>query len=138
MSLSGDPRKWLPIAGSRGGTALAHIGAIRASVVAGEVDTLAAFGADDASGLVAREVFRANVHAHPLVGEELVIGEFAIGCHLLAVLVRDLRMKRASGVFGGFERDDPDRASASQVAKSGGHLAEVEELEGAFAGAAPG
>src|SRR5947209_17528624 len=125
MSLSGAPRKWVPITGSGGGTALAHIGAIRAGVVAGEVDALAAFGADDAYGLVAGKVFGANVHAHPLVGEELVVGEFAIGCHLLVVLVRDLGVKRASGVFGGFERDDPDRASASQVAKSGSHFAIV-------------
>ncbi len=66
--------------------------------LAAEVDAFAAAVAHDASGLVSRQFFGGEDDLHPLVGEEVAFREFAIGGHLLRVLVLYLRMQRPGSI----------------------------------------
>ena len=72
------------------------------------VDALAAAGAGDASGFVAGEFAGVHGDVDPLLGEELFVGEFAVGEHLLLVLVFDLRIEIAGALLGRFEGGDAD------------------------------
>ena len=75
---------------------------------------------------------------HPLRREKVVVGDFAIGQHLLLILVRDFRMHLASQSLRRFFRRDADRFAGIHVHKCGRDLSPVAELQRAFAEAASG
>ena len=109
-----------------------------------EVDAFAAAGAGDALAFVAGELGGRERDADPGGGEELVVGELAVGFHLLGVLV-ERGVEIAGAGFGGFEGDDAEGFVVVGVAElfveveeGGGHLAEVAMLEGSLAEAAAG
>ncbi len=72
------------------------------------VDAFAALGAGDAGGFVAGHLAGVEGDADPLFGEEIGVGEFAVGEHLLFVLVLDVGVELAGAGFGGFEGGDAD------------------------------
>ena len=108
-----------------------------------EVDAFAAAGAGDALAFEAGELAGGERDADPLCVEEVGIGEFAIGFHLLGVAL-EVGVESSGEVFGGFESDDAEGLvivaveRGIEVDEGGGHLAEVAELEGALADAAAG
>jgi hypothetical protein len=121
------------------------------------VDTFAALGAGDARGFVAGHLAGVEGNLDPLLREEIGVGEFAVGEHLLLVLVFDVRVALAGTGLGGFEGGDADgfvsgcegvfyggaeyggaEYGGCEVEEGGGHLAPVADLEGALAEAAAG
>src|SRR5260370_21710039 len=147
----------LVVAGVGSGAALAEglVGAFSPAGLAVVVDAFAALGAGDAGGLVAGHLAGVKGDADPLLGEEVGVGEFAVGEHLLLVLVFDVGIEIAGALLGGLEGGDADgligggfafgvkrgvegRDRRSQIEEGGGHLAPVAELEGALAQAAAG
>ncbi len=72
------------------------------------VDAFAAAVAGDAGGFVAGHLAGVEGDADPLFGEEVGVGEFAVGEHLLLVLVFDVRVEFAGALLGGFEGGDAD------------------------------
>jgi hypothetical protein len=114
-----------------------------------EVDAFAATGAGYALAFVAGELAWRERDADPLGGEELVVGELAVGLHLLGVFF-EVGVEFAGAGLGGFEGYDAKGFVVVlvgvvgvvefffEVDEGGGHLAEVAELEGAFADAAAG
>ena len=87
--------------------------------------------------------------ADPLLGEQLGVGQFAVGEHLLLVLILDLWVEFAGALLGGFDCSNADafidRGAVGQwiergieIDKCGGHLSPVAEFEGALAETATG
>lgn len=112
------------------------------------VDAFSTEGAGDALGFVAGHLAGVKRYADPLFAEEIGEGEFAVGEHLLLVLVFDVGVELAGAGFGGLKRGDADGfvdggfadglQGRGEVNEGGGHLAPVAELEGAFAEATAG
>jgi hypothetical protein len=135
----------LVVAGGGVGTALAEDldeivswavgGALDLAVI---VDAFTAAGADDAGGFVAGHLAGMQGDADPLLGEEVGVGQFAVGEHLLLVLVFDVGIEVAGPLFGGLAGGDADGAVGGEIDEGGGHLAPIAELEGTFAEAATG
>jgi hypothetical protein len=61
-----------------------------------EVDSFTALFADHALAFVSRKFLRRQFDRHPLGGEQIFVGNFAIGEHLLLVLVGNFWMQLAS------------------------------------------
>lgn len=105
-----------------------------------EVDAFAAAGAGEALAFVAGKLTGGKWDAHPLFAEEIFVGQFAIGTHLLRVFF-ELGIEFAGALLGALERDDADgfvsvRVCAEpgvEVDEGGCHLAPVTELECALA-----
>ena len=102
------------------------------------VDPFAALSAGDAGRFVAGEFAGVHGDVDPLLGKEVCVGEFAVGKHLLPVLVFDLRIEVAGTLFGGFKGSDADGLIGGKIEEGSGHLAPVAELEGALAETAAG
>ena len=109
-----------------------------------EVDAFAAAGAGDSLAFVAGEFAGRKRDADPCGGEERVVGELAVGFHLLRVFV-EVRVEVAGAGLGGFEGYDAEGFVVVgladffvEVDEGGGHLAEVAVLEGSLAEAAAG
>ncbi len=112
------------------------------------VDAFAADSARDAGGFIPRHLTGMKRNADPLLLEEIGISKFAIGKHLLLVLVFDMGVQFAGALLGAFEGRDADSLVGGslvgsldrsiQVDEGGSHLAPVAELEGALAEAAAG
>ncbi len=108
-----------------------------------EVDAFAAAGAGYALAFEAGKLAGRERDADPLGGEEFVVGELAVGLHLLRVL-GEVGVEFAGAGLGGFEGYDADGfvnigvEFGVEVDEGGGHLAEVAMLEGALAEAAAG
>jgi hypothetical protein len=114
-----------------------------------EVDAFAAAGAGYAFAFVAGKFTRGKRDADPLGGEEVFVGEFAVGLHLLRVLF-EVGVEFAGAGLGGFEGYDAEGLVVVlvgvvgvaeffvEVDEGGGHLAEVAVLEGSLAEAAAG
>jgi hypothetical protein len=113
-----------------------------------EVDAFVAEVAGEALAFVAGELAWGQRYADPLLGEEVGVGEFAVGVHLLGVLF-EVGVELGGEGLGGFEGDDAKGLVivvggvfgvefGVEVDEGGGHLAEVAELEGAFADAGGG
>lgn len=67
--------------------------------VAVVIDAFSAEGALDALTFIAGKFLRVEMDADPFFCEEDVVGKFAVGEHLLAILVFDFRMQLAGGLF---------------------------------------
>ena len=113
-----------------------------------EVDAFAAAGAGYALAFVAREFAGGKRDADPCGGEEFVVGELAVGFHLLRVLV-ERGVEFAGAGLGGFEGYDAEGFVVVvlavvgvefevEVDEGGGHLAEVAMLESSLAETAAG
>jgi hypothetical protein len=114
-----------------------------------EVDAFAATGAGYALAFVAGEFAGGERDAHPFGGEEFVVGEFAVGLHLLRVLF-EIGVEVAGAGLGGFEGYYAEGFVVVlvgvigvaeffvEVDERGGHLAEVAMLEGSLAETAAG
>lgn len=100
------------------------------------VDALAAQGADDALGFITRHLAGVERNGDPLVAEEFGIGQFAVGEHLLLVLLLNMRIEFSGPLFRGFESGDTDRLTGLEIEEGCRHLAPVTKFEGAFAEAA--
>ena len=72
------------------------------------VDAFAALGAGDAGGFVAGHLARVDGDGDPLFAEEVGVGEFAVGEHLLLIFVFDVWVEIARALFRGLERGDAD------------------------------
>ena len=137
----------LVVAGFGGGAGFAEDFSV-AMDFAVVVDAFAADFAGDAGGFVAGHLAGVDGDGDPLFAEEICVGEFAVGEHLLLVLVFDVGVEVAGALLGGFEGGDADgfvdggvalwRERRSQIDEGGGHLAPVAELDGALAEAAAG
>jgi hypothetical protein len=75
---------------------------------AAKVHALPASFTNNALRFVAWKFRRINRHLHFLHSEELSIGEFAIGQHLLLALALNLRIKLSSQVPRTLQRHDSD------------------------------
>jgi hypothetical protein len=108
-----------------------------------EVDAFAAAGAGYAFAFVAGEFARGKRDADPFGGEEFVVGELAVGLHLLRVLF-EVGVEVAGAGLGGFEGYYAEGLVVVgfqlvvEVDEGGGHLAEVAVLEGSLAETAAG
>jgi len=108
-----------------------------------EVDAFATAGAGDAVAFVAGELAGGEGDTDPGFGEEVGVGELAVGLHLLGVFVEG-GVEVAGAGLGGFEGYDAEgfvvvvAEGLVQIDEGGGHLAEVAELEGALADAGSG
>ncbi len=116
-----------------------------------EVDSFAAGVAGGAGAFVAGKFVGWEGDADPRGGEQVGVGEFAVGAHLLGVFV-EFGVEGAGEGFGGLEGDDAKGLvvvakgfviigageALVEIDEGGGHLAEVAELEGALADAAAG
>jgi hypothetical protein len=140
-------RQGLVVASFREGAALAEDFAV-ASNLAIVVDAFAALGAGDAGGFVAGHLAGMNEDCDPLFAEEIFVGEFAVGEHLLLIFILDVWVKIAGTLFGRFECGDAEgfvdrsvvdrREGQRQIDEGCGHLAPVAELDGSFAEPAAG
>jgi hypothetical protein len=138
----------LVVEGGGVGAGQAEAGAI-AFDEAIEVDAFAAAGAGYALAFVAGEFAGRERDADPLGGEELVVGELAVGFHLLRVFF-EIGVEFAGAGLGGFEGYDAEgfvvvlvgivgvAEFLVEVDEGGGHLAEVAMFEGSLAEAAAG
>ncbi len=72
-----------------------------------EVDAFAAAGAGYALAFEAGKLAGREWDADPLGGEELVVGELAVGLHLLRIFI-ELGVEFAGAGFGGFEGYDAE------------------------------
>lgn len=70
-----------------------------------EVDAFVAEVAGEALAFVAGELAGRKCDADPLLGEEVGVGEFAVGEHLLRVLF-EVGVELGGEGLGGFEGDD--------------------------------
>ena len=113
-----------------------------------EVDAFAAAGAGYALAFVAGEFAGRERDADPGFGEEVGVGELAVGLHLLRVFF-EVGVEFAGAGLGGFEGYDAEGFVVVavgvvgvellvEVDEGGGHLAEVAEFEGALADAGGG
>jgi hypothetical protein len=108
-----------------------------------EVDAFVAAVAEGARAFEAGEFAGGKRDADPLGGEEVFVGEVAVGLHLLGVFV-EVGVEFARAVFGGFEGYDAEAfvvvcfEVGVEVDEGGGHLAEVAELEGSLTDTAAG
>jgi hypothetical protein len=125
----------------RGVVALAGAGAAEGAAVdlhfAFEVDAFVALVADDAGTFEPGEIFGTDLDADPLLVEQLVIGDYAVG-FLLSLFFFECGEHFAGAFFGIFAGDDADGAVGFEVDEGGGDLSPVEEFEGALAEAAIG
>ncbi len=94
--------------------------------------------ADHAFAFVSGKFFRRQFDFHPLRGEQIVVGDFAVGQHLLLVLVFDFRMHLASQRFRRFFGRDADGFAAVHVDECRCNFSPVAELQRALAQAASG
>ena len=130
------------IFGVRAGEAEALAVAVDEAV---EVDAFSAEVAGDALALEAGELAGREGDADPGFAEEIGVGEFAVGGHLLGVAFEG-GVELAGSVFGGLEGDEAEgfkfMADGSvvvavegmvEVDEGGGHLAEVAKFQGALA-----
>src|ERR1039457_4920128 len=104
-------RQRLEIARFRKGAGLAE-GTIACNNLAVVVDALPALVAGDARGLVAGYLARLQWNRDPLRREELVVGKFAVGEHLLRILPLDVRIHLASPLLRRLQRGDPHGAAS--------------------------
>ena len=124
------------------GAAEADAGAV-AFDEAVEVDAFAAEGAGYALAFEAGEFAGWEWDADPVGAEELVVGELAVGLHLLGVLF-ERGVEFFGAGLGGFEGYDAEAFVdvgiewGVEIDEGGGHLAEVAEFQGALADAAAG
>ena len=108
-----------------------------------EVDAFVAAVAGDAGAFEAGEFAGGEGDADPGFGEEVVVGEVAVGFHLLRIFV-EVGVEVAGEGFGGLEGYDAEGfvgvrfELGVEVDEGGGHFAEVAELEGSLADAAAG
>ncbi len=112
------------------------------------VDAFAALRAGDAGGFVPGHLARVNGDGNPLFTEEVCVGEFAVGEHLLLVFVFDVRVEVAGALFGRLESGDAKgfvdggvplgREGRGEIDEGCGHLAPVAKFDGALAEAAAG
>jgi len=103
-----------------------------------KIDSLAALLAGDSFSLVSGKFFRREIDFHPLCCEQVVIRHFAVGEHLLLILVFDFGMELAGERFRGLFRCDADSFARVHIDERGGHLAPVAELQSTLAEAASG
>ena len=75
----------------------------------------------------------ATAHTHPLDIEQLLVGHFPVGAHLLLILVFDLRIHLARAAAGRFPCRHADRTVFAQIAERRRDLAEIAKLERALA-----
>ena len=114
-AVSGDlfGAEGLVVAGLGRGAALAESAArcvLHVTHFAVVVDAFAALRTDDAGGFVAGHLAGVERNADPLFAEEVGVGKFAVGEHLLLVLVFDVWVEFAGALLGGFEGGDADGA----------------------------
>jgi hypothetical protein len=114
-----------------------------------EVDAFAATGAGYTLTFVAGKFAGGKRDADPLGGEELVVGEIAVGLHLLRVFF-EVGVEVAGAGLGGFEGYYAEGFVVVlvgvvgvaeffvEVDEGGGHLAKVAMLEGSLAETAAG
>ena len=109
-----------------------------------EVDAFVAEVAGDSLAFEAGEFVGGERDADPGGAEEVVVGELAVGLHLLRIFF-EVGVEFAGAIFGAFEGYDAEAFVVVGVAdflvevdEGGGHLAEVAELEGSLADAAAG
>ncbi len=143
--LFGRERLVVTAVGRGAGLAEDFFGVVDFAIV---IDSFAAEFADDASGFVAGHLAGVDRDGNPLFMEEVGVGEFAVGEHLLLVFVFDVGIEVAGALTGRFEGCDADGfvgwrvatgfERGSQIDEGGGHLAPVAEFDGAFAEAASG
>jgi hypothetical protein len=140
-------RQRLIVTGFGEGAALAENFSVAKSFAV-VVDAFAALRAGDAGGLVAGHLARVDGDGNPLFAEQVFVGEFAVGEHLLLVFVFDMRVEVAGALLGGLEGGDAQgfvdgRVSLwcekrREVDEGCGHLAPVTKFNGALAEAAAG
>ncbi len=140
-------RQRLVVAGLGEGAALAESLSVAKSFAI-VVDAFATLRAGDAGGFVAGHLARMDRDGNPLFAEEIFVGEFAVGEHLLLVFVFDVRVEVAGALLGGLEGGDSEgfvdgcvalwRERGREVDEGCGHLAPVAEFDGALAEAAAG
>ena len=103
-----------------------------------EVDAFAAAGAGYAFAFVAGEFAGGKGDADPFGGEELVVGELAVGLHLLCVFF-EVGVEFTGTGLGGFKGYDAEGfvvvslQLVVEIDEGGGHFAEVAMLEGSLA-----
>src|SRR6185437_6497739 len=102
------------------------------------VDAFTALCTGEAVAFVAGEFLWRQGDADPFLGEEVGIGHFAVGEHLLPVFVVDIGVQGAGQLLRRFAGGDADGAAARNVDEGGGHLAPVAEFKRALAQAAAG
>jgi hypothetical protein len=102
-----------------------------------EVDAFTTLLAHDARAFETRQILRPDFHADPLLFEELVVGQDAVG-FLLPQLFIEFREHFPRALLGMFGGDDADRAAGFEVHEGRGHFAPVEEFQRALAQAAVG
>lgn len=102
------------------------------------VDAFSADGAGDALAFVAGEFARVERYRDPLLGEEVGVGEFSVGGHLLLVFVFDFGVEPAGEFLAGFAGGDADGSVGFEVDEGGGHFAPVADFKGALAESASG
>ena len=106
--------------------------------VAVVIDALTAKGTECAFRFVAGKFIFVERYLHPLLAEKNVRWQFAIGQHLLLILVVDFRVQLTRSFPGGFASRDAHGAAAFDIDKRRRHLAPVAKLQRAFAETAAG
>jgi hypothetical protein len=140
-------RQRLVVASLGEGAALAESFSV-AEGLAFVVDAFTTLRAGDAGGFVAGHLARVDGDGNPLFAAEVFVGEFAVGEHLLLVLVFDVRVEVAGALFGGLEGGDAKgfvdggvalgREGRREIDEGRGHLAPVAKFYGALAESAAG
>ena len=102
------------------------------------IDAFSAGSTECAFRLVAGKFFCAKRYLHPLLAKQDIFRKFAIGEHLLLILVLDFRMKSARRFPGRLASADAHRPATFDIDKCCGHLAPVAKLQRALAQAAAG
>src|SRR5579864_1682028 len=106
--------------------------------LATKIDSFTALRADDPLTFIARKLFRRQLHVDWLGLEELVIGHFSIGQHLLLVLAFNFRVHAFGQGLGRFACGHAHGLACFHINKGSGNLAPVAKLESALAQAAAG
>ncbi len=109
---------------------------ILAADFSAEVDAFAAGFTYHALPFVSGKFFGRQFDFDPLRGEQIVICDFAVGQHLLLILVCDFRMHLASQGLRGFFGCDADRLAGADVDKSRCDFSPIAKLQGTLAQAA--
>ena len=98
-----------------------------------EVDALAANFTHYSFAFVAGKFFGRQINFYPLQREKIIIRDFAVGEHLLLILVGDFWMHSPGESFRRFFGGDADGVAVSEVDECRCDLAPVAELESALA-----
>src|SRR5579864_8509399 len=106
--------------------------------LATKIDSFTALRADDPLTFIARKLFRRQLHVDWLGLEELVIGHFSIGQHLLLVLAFNFRVHAFGQGLGRFACGHAHGLACFHINKGSGNLAPVAKLESALAQTAAG